>query len=67
MAVRYDRTILTWQGFALTTCALAISVAICVASYRFIEGPMIRMAHRKFSFDELKKAGQGGPAVALKV
>lgn len=67
LAVRYDRTILTWQGFALMTCAFAISVAICAASYRLIEGPMIRMAHRKFSFDEPKKVGQDMPAAAIKV
>ncbi|HEX3358176.1 MAG TPA: acyltransferase [Tepidisphaeraceae bacterium] len=54
---RHDRTILTWRGLALTICAFAISVAICSASYRFIEGPLIRMAHRKFSFGEPKEIG----------
>jgi peptidoglycan/LPS O-acetylase OafA/YrhL len=57
LAARYDRTILTWQGVALTICAFAISVAICSASYRLIEGPLIRMAHRKFSFGKLKEIG----------
>jgi hypothetical protein len=31
-------------------------VAICSASYALIEGPLIRMAHRKFIFDKPKKA-----------
>ena len=66
LAVKYERTILTWQGLALTTCAFAISVAICVASYRFIEGPMIRTAQRKFNFDESKMAGEDLPAAAIK-
>ncbi len=66
LAVKYERTILTWQGLGLTTCAFAISVAICVASYRFIEGPMIRTAQRKFNFDEPKMAGDDLPAAAIK-
>jgi peptidoglycan/LPS O-acetylase OafA/YrhL len=55
LAAGYGHTILTWQGAALTGCAFAISVAICCASYRFIEAPLIRMAHRKFSFDKPAK------------
>jgi peptidoglycan/LPS O-acetylase OafA/YrhL len=47
----YDQhSILTWQGAVLTLCAFAISIALCAASYRLMEGPLIRMAHRKFSF-----------------
>lgn len=45
-----NHTILSWQGAALTALALAISVSTCVISYRFIEGPLIAMAHRKFRF-----------------
>ena len=48
---RTDRTIETWKGTALTASALAISVLICSASYRFFEGPLIRMAHQKFRFE----------------
>jgi peptidoglycan/LPS O-acetylase OafA/YrhL len=55
LAVGYGPTIQTWRGAALTICAFAISVAICSASYRFIEGPLIRMAHRKFSFGTPRK------------
>jgi len=33
-------------------CAFAISVAICAASYRLIEGPLIASAHQKFRFDK---------------
>jgi peptidoglycan/LPS O-acetylase OafA/YrhL len=55
LAAGYDsHTILTWRGAALTLCAFAISVAICAASYRLIEGPLIRMAHRKLTFDTPK-------------
>jgi peptidoglycan/LPS O-acetylase OafA/YrhL len=50
-----DHTILTLRGTFLTACAFAISIAICLASYRLIEGPLIKMAHRKFSFDEPKR------------
>jgi len=56
-AARYDHTILTWRGAALTACAFATSVAICAASYRLIEGPLIRIAHRKFSFDKPERNG----------
>lgn len=56
-AARYDHTILTWRGAALTACAFATSVAICTASYRLIEGPLITMAHRKFNFDKPKRSG----------
>jgi peptidoglycan/LPS O-acetylase OafA/YrhL len=57
-------TILSWRGAALTAIAFAISVAICAASYRFIEGPLIRMAHRKFRFDAPKTAGNNSPKPA---
>ena len=52
-AARYrEPTMLTWHGAALMICAFALSVAICAASYRLIEGPLIAMAHQKFSFDK---------------
>jgi peptidoglycan/LPS O-acetylase OafA/YrhL len=44
-------TIKTIQGVALTALALAASALICFISYRYIEGPLIRMGHRKFRFD----------------
>ena len=50
--------ILTWQGIALTLCAFAISIALCAASYRFIEGPLIRRAHQKFSFGGARKISE---------
>jgi peptidoglycan/LPS O-acetylase OafA/YrhL len=51
-AARYhEPTMLTWRGGALMICAFALSVAICTASYRLIEGPLIAMAHQRFSFD----------------
>jgi peptidoglycan/LPS O-acetylase OafA/YrhL len=56
LAARTGRTILGWKGDALTICAFAISVAICAASYTLIEGPLVRMAHRKFNFCKPKKA-----------
>jgi peptidoglycan/LPS O-acetylase OafA/YrhL len=58
LAARSGHTILTWQGAALTVCAFALSVAICAASYRLVEGPLIAMAHQRFSFDKR------GPSVA---
>jgi peptidoglycan/LPS O-acetylase OafA/YrhL len=57
-AARSGHTILTSQGAALTACAFAISVAICAASYRLIEGPLIRMARRKFRYDKAEIAGR---------
>jgi peptidoglycan/LPS O-acetylase OafA/YrhL len=51
-------TVLTWHGASLTIGAFAISVAICSASYLLIEGPLIRMAHRKFSFGEPKEVSK---------
>jgi peptidoglycan/LPS O-acetylase OafA/YrhL len=48
------RTVLTAQGVALAGLAFAISVAICAASYRLIEGPLISRAHRKFRFEGSK-------------
>ena len=51
LAAGYDgHSILTWRGGALTAIAFAISVTICAASYQFVEGPLIRMAHRRFSY-----------------
>jgi peptidoglycan/LPS O-acetylase OafA/YrhL len=59
LAAGYDQHgILTWQGAALTLCALAISIAICAASYRFIEGPLIKSAHRKFSYGKPGKISE---------
>jgi peptidoglycan/LPS O-acetylase OafA/YrhL len=49
-AVKADRTILTWQGCALTAAALAASMALCAVSYWLVEAPLIRMAHQKFKF-----------------
>ena len=54
----YRPTILTWQGAALTICAFAAAVAISSASSLLIEGPLIGMAHRKFSFGEPKKVSK---------
>jgi peptidoglycan/LPS O-acetylase OafA/YrhL len=56
---RVGRTIETLQGVVLTVSALAISVLICFASYRFFEGPLIRMAHQKYRFGD-----SSGKAVA---
>jgi peptidoglycan/LPS O-acetylase OafA/YrhL len=56
---RADRTTGTLQGTVLTALALAISVLICFASYRFFEGPLIRMAHQKYRFGD-----SSGKAVA---
>jgi peptidoglycan/LPS O-acetylase OafA/YrhL len=62
MAAGYNsHTILSWRGAALTAIAFAISVAICAASYRLIEGPLIRRAHRKFRFDAPVQAGNNSP------
>jgi peptidoglycan/LPS O-acetylase OafA/YrhL len=57
LAAKSSATVATWQGAALTILAFAISIAICVASYRFIEGPLIRMAHRKFNFGKPQNSG----------
>jgi peptidoglycan/LPS O-acetylase OafA/YrhL len=45
-------------------CAFAISIAICAASYRFIEDPLMRSAHRKFSYGKSGRAGNELVAVA---
>jgi len=50
-----DRTIETGTGAGLTALALAISVLLCFASYRFLEGPLIRTGHRKFRFDNASR------------
>jgi peptidoglycan/LPS O-acetylase OafA/YrhL len=52
LVLRTNRTIETLQGAALTASALAASVLICVASYRFFERPLIRMAHQKYRFGD---------------
>jgi peptidoglycan/LPS O-acetylase OafA/YrhL len=57
---RTDRTIETWRGALLTAGALAISVLICLFSYRFFEGPLIKMAHQKYRFDDSRR----NPAVS---
>jgi len=57
LAAKSSPAVATWHGVALAILAFAISIAICVASYRFIEGPLIRMAHRKFTFGKPQKAG----------
>jgi peptidoglycan/LPS O-acetylase OafA/YrhL len=53
----HGHTILTLQGAALTVCAFLISIAICAASYRFVEGPLIRMAHRRFRYETPRRIG----------
>jgi peptidoglycan/LPS O-acetylase OafA/YrhL len=57
LAAKSSPTVATWHGAMLTILAFAISIAICIASYRFIEGPLIRMAHRKFSFGKPLNSG----------
>jgi peptidoglycan/LPS O-acetylase OafA/YrhL len=52
LVFRTDRSIETLQGAALTAFALAISVLVCFASYRFFEGPLIRMAHQNYRFED---------------
>jgi peptidoglycan/LPS O-acetylase OafA/YrhL len=59
LAFRTDRTIETLKGAALTTLALALSVLICFASYRFFEALLIRMAHRKFRFEAASRSAVG--------
>jgi peptidoglycan/LPS O-acetylase OafA/YrhL len=64
---RTDRTIETLKGAALTAFALAISVLICFVSYRFFEGPLIRMAHQKYRFEDSSRsaAAESRTAAAL--
>jgi peptidoglycan/LPS O-acetylase OafA/YrhL len=57
-ASRAEKVSFDGKGATLTICAFAISVAICSASYLLIEGPLIRMAHRKFSFREPKEVSK---------
>jgi peptidoglycan/LPS O-acetylase OafA/YrhL len=65
LVFRTDRSIATLQGAVLTVLALAISVAICFASYRFFEAPLIMMAHQKYRFgDSPRKAGTKSSVVA---
>ena len=64
LVFRTKRTIGTFEGAALTALALALSVLICVASYRSFEGPLIRMAHRKFRFDETSRRADTKPRAA---
>jgi peptidoglycan/LPS O-acetylase OafA/YrhL len=64
---RTDRTIETPAGAALTAAALAISGLICFVSYRFFEGPLIRMAHQKYRFEDSSRdaVAKSGTAAAL--
>jgi peptidoglycan/LPS O-acetylase OafA/YrhL len=64
LAFRTERTVETFEGAALTALALSLSVLICFASYRFLEGPLIRMAHRKFRFDEAPQSVDAGSRAA---
>ena len=64
LVFRTKRTIETFEGAALTALALALSVLICFASYRFFEGPRIRMAHRKFRFDDTAQGAGAKPRAA---
>jgi peptidoglycan/LPS O-acetylase OafA/YrhL len=66
LVFRTDRTIETLHGAALTAVALAASVLICFASYRFFEAPLIRMAHWKYRFEDSSgNAARPGTAAAL--
>jgi peptidoglycan/LPS O-acetylase OafA/YrhL len=60
---RTDRTIETVAGVGLMAFASVISVLICFTSYRFFEGPLIRMAHRRFRFDDASRSAAGQPQV----
>ncbi len=64
---RADRSIESLQGAVLTALALAISVLICFASYRCFEGPLLRVAHQRFRFEESsgKDAAKSSTAVAM--
>jgi peptidoglycan/LPS O-acetylase OafA/YrhL len=68
LTFRTERTIKTFDGAALTALALALalalSVLICFASYRLFEGPLIRIAHRKFRFDEAFESVDAGTRAA---
>lgn len=48
--LRGGHTILTFQGALVTTLAFLASLAICNASHRWLEGPMIRYGHERFRF-----------------
>jgi peptidoglycan/LPS O-acetylase OafA/YrhL len=39
-------TVSTWKGASLTAMAFALSVALCAASFRFFEAPLIERGHR---------------------
>src|SRR6476659_4128765 len=58
LSVRSAPTVSTLRGIVLTGCAFALSILICAASYRFVEGPLIRMAHRKFRFEQPGAVGR---------
>jgi peptidoglycan/LPS O-acetylase OafA/YrhL len=67
LVFRTDRTIETPAGAVLTAAALASSVLICFVSYRFFEGPLIRMAHQKYRFEDAPRnaVAKSGTAAAL--
>jgi peptidoglycan/LPS O-acetylase OafA/YrhL len=64
LVFRTDRTIETLTGAALTASALAISILICFVSYRFFEGPLIRMAHQKYRFEDSARDAVAKPETA---
>jgi len=57
LAARSAPTVESASGVLLTACAFAVSVAICWASYLFIEGPLIRMAHERFRYSKAQAYG----------
>lgn len=58
-AVRSAPTFSIGGSLLLIACAFAISVAICWASYLLIEGPLIRMAHKRFRYVGTTAAAHG--------
>ena len=45
-------TLGTFRGYMLTACAFAISLAVCWLSYRWIEGPLIKLPHERFRYTD---------------
>jgi peptidoglycan/LPS O-acetylase OafA/YrhL len=56
--MRSGQPVTTWEGAGLRIVSFAISVALCAASYRYFERPLIRYAHQRFQFTERGHSAQ---------
>jgi peptidoglycan/LPS O-acetylase OafA/YrhL len=64
LAFGVSREVSTWSGLLLAASAFVVSVGICWLSFKFLEGPLIKMAHQRYRYENEAVSDESGRTAA---